>query len=676
MFLNYFPHSLLFFQNDGKGVMSSRWIKVGDTLTVENGLSPMYTVNGFFTSKEEGAVSLSLRGDKPTPKTPRFKENLSHIQAFYCDIDVAKEGEAVEGKRLIRQKLIASDVPPTIIVDTKNGLQALWILEEPLEVKRDKAIVDEYVAIQEGIIEYSKTLGAYGDKVKDVTRVLRLPNFNHLKNPKEPYMVTYDVVGDRVRWEHMDFFKTFTPQKKSTVMELDFTPVSFDSRGFDLAESINSHIDIREAVRSGFAAVGRSFEEDKTGRWILDGRLTGNFFSKEGKNVACTTSGAEPYSGPPFAVLCQIFEANGRTRREAAQYMNETWGRKLEKIFVKASPIVEDNSDYLSDWLCRRYANCCSWGVDEVDLRGGLITPSRVIILGGQHGVGKSTFITELARHNAESGKKTALVPLEMGVDFTLMTLTVNQFNLERDSSMKFMSYGEVDEGYLYLRSKEELEIFKKSYEKIKNIKNLEISCPAGNSFTELMGYLEKKAAEGVKFFVIDHLHQLAVEGDSETQFYSNVAKELKRIAEEYSIALVCIVQLTKTGNSSAVPVDLSSFKGTSEFTSNAHRVAIVRRPVFKAPKDKELKDEIKALGGVPTMEALARLAEEYEINFEKNTQNIREVTFLKTRGREGGTITIQLEKGRFSFLNYDSFRGFNKPLNAEVEPPKDDGLF
>lgn len=672
-FLKFFPHSIIFGSNDAAGYMDSRLSRASSfdaskgALMTSKGLSPMYTVNGFFLDLEEGGKSLELRGGKPTPKTPRFKENLSHIQAFFCDMDVAKEGEVAD-KRLLRQKLIASSIPPTIIVDTKNGLQPLWVLEEPLEVRRDGGVVEEYVRIQEGIIEWSKTLGAYGDKVKDVTRVLRLPGFNHLKNPKEPYMVSFDVVGDRVKWEDMKGFLDYAPEPKN-VMEIDFTPMEFVDRSFNLADSVNGHVDIREAVARGFAAVGRVFEEDSSGRWVLDGRLTGNFFSKEGKNVACTTSGAEPYSGPPFAVICQIFEKNGRTRREAAQFMGETWGKKLEKSFMKSLPVVEENCDYLLEWLNRRFADCCSWGVDEVDVRGGLITPSRVIILGGQHGVGKSTFITELARHNADCGKKTALVPLEMGVDFTLMTLTVNQFNLDKDGEMKFMSYGEVDEGYLYLRPTEDLEIFKKSYAKIKGLNNLEVSCPVDNSFAGLMAYLEQKADEGVKFFVIDHLHQLVVDGDSETQFYSNVAKELKRIAEERVLALVCIVQLTKTGNSSSVPVDLSSFKGTSEFTSNAHRVAIVRRPVFKSPKDKELKDEIKAAGGTPTGEAVLRLAEDYELNFEKNTQHIREITFLKTRGREGGTITIKLEKGRFKFLNYDSFRVLGKSFDVGVEP-------
>jgi len=317
--------------------------------------------------------------------------------------------------------------------------------------------------------------------------------------------------------------------------------------------------------------------------------------------------------------------------------------------------------EFLRDIFNRRYADYYSWMVEEVNQVGGLMTLGRMAIFGGPHGAGKTTFITELAKFNSIS-KKTMLIPLEMGTDFTVMMLACNLFNNIRDpDKMKVLGYGELEEGYFYLRSNEEHELFEKCVNDLyENYPNLYIGTPPSLDFEELKTYIATHAKEsGIKFFIIDHLHQLdsSQEKDGETAFYSKVAKELKQLAQDLGLSLLCVVQLTKAANSNKSEIDLGSFKGTSEFTSNAHRVAIIKKPNIPPLGRDEAKKQLKEMDQMITSMTIQAMIEDHDDMIRKTTRHVREIIFLKTRGREGGTVTVEMERGMFKFKNLGFFR-------------------
>lgn len=96
--------------------------------------------------------------------------NLSRINYWIADID---EGEKVEQLERIDNLALL----PSVIVETKKGFHCYW--------KAEDATIDNYKKIEEGII---KKLNA--DKhCKDPSRLLRVPGFYHLKDPKNPFMV-------------------------------------------------------------------------------------------------------------------------------------------------------------------------------------------------------------------------------------------------------------------------------------------------------------------------------------------------------------------------------------------------------------------------------------------------------------------------------------------------------
>ncbi len=112
-------------------------------------------------------------------------ENLLRIQALYVDLDCAKEGDEQPRKQIEQRKaealaaLRAFALPPHAIIETKNGVQPIWLLK-PLGPDAKQRFDEAEVLL---IAHFHADPGA-----KDVTRVLRLPCYHHLKNPADPFL--------------------------------------------------------------------------------------------------------------------------------------------------------------------------------------------------------------------------------------------------------------------------------------------------------------------------------------------------------------------------------------------------------------------------------------------------------------------------------------------------------
>jgi replicative DNA helicase len=323
-------------------------------------------------------------------------------------------------------------------------------------------------------------------------------------------------------------------------------------------------------------------------------------------------------------------------------------------VVIPSSHFYIEQDKLIENIFGRRFTDYYSWMMTEVDKIGGLLTLGRMAIIGGPHGTGKTTFITEMAKYNAAS-KPTMIIPLEMGADFTVMMLACNLFNSKRTSCMDMLGYGEIEEGYLYQRPAEDLALFKECISELyEQYPNLYINTPGDYGLESLIELIKAYYVEfGIKFFIVDHLHQLdsSQSSEGETAFYSHVAKSLKNLASELNIALLCVVQLTKSANGKDGQLDLSAFKGTSEFTSNAHRVVMIKKVNYTPPAKAEAK---RLMGESVVTEGLTieEYLEQHAMDFASRTSHIRELVFLKTRGRPGGAVSIEMNRGEFEFLH------------------------
>lgn len=107
----------------------------------------------------------------------RRKENLEKIVSWAIDLDAGS-------KREQRERILRSPIVPSLVVETKNGFHVYW-LAKGARAEAWNAIV------LERLVPY---FGA-DRNARDLCRILRVPGFLHLKDPKEPFLV-------RVAWQH------------------------------------------------------------------------------------------------------------------------------------------------------------------------------------------------------------------------------------------------------------------------------------------------------------------------------------------------------------------------------------------------------------------------------------------------------------------------------------------
>jgi replicative DNA helicase len=331
-------------------------------------------------------------------KEARKKANLTNLNAVYADLDLAKEGQNVEDLNFKKQNLfkeLLSLFPPNFIIETKNGVQPIWL------IKADKSEVELHTKVIKGIIEWSKQFGCAGDAVHDCTRVLRLPNYNHMKG--EPYLCRAKKFTDEVRT--LKELKQIFPYVEPEVIN---TPKSGELDS-PLIQAVNA-IDFETLIVSAFGYAGRIAEFDKQGRLTLDGRLTGTFKGKTGGDFLASSS-HEPFKGNRITAVADIL---GATNKEAFKWIKETFNLNVTEFHEKqkAKETVEKLANTTPEKVEKKKP--FTWGTPILDSSLWALKRYQYMVLAADTGIGKSEYALFLAKQNCLEGHKVLYVNLEM----------------------------------------------------------------------------------------------------------------------------------------------------------------------------------------------------------------------------------------------------------------------
>jgi hypothetical protein len=109
------------------------------------------------------------------------KADVGRAVALHVDLD-PRAGFDLAGERAaIFERLEAFSPPPSVVVDSGAGFQALWLLEKPFVLGRD--VPEDVLAVEDRNRWLEKQLG--GDHCHNVDRVLRLPGTANMPNRKK-----------------------------------------------------------------------------------------------------------------------------------------------------------------------------------------------------------------------------------------------------------------------------------------------------------------------------------------------------------------------------------------------------------------------------------------------------------------------------------------------------------
>ena len=100
---------------------------------------------------------------KPTAGNKPSKREIKAARFAYVDIDPPKSGGSLD-RDLTLAQLHALEIKPSVIIDSGNGIQALWRLSPHVE---------EWAPVEDLNKELARRLG--GDDCHNIDRLLRLP---------------------------------------------------------------------------------------------------------------------------------------------------------------------------------------------------------------------------------------------------------------------------------------------------------------------------------------------------------------------------------------------------------------------------------------------------------------------------------------------------------------------
>ncbi len=160
-------------ENPGDQRMRALFYTVGQVLadwpTIANQLDHM---NRTYVENIHHGVNPRFR----RPKKHGTNADVSHYVAVWVDVDFHGHEEAVR-KQFVDtvRDLQQRGLDPSIIVESGRGLHGYWLFDKPYPV----AVARQICA---GIQDYFKI----SDPVHDQRRILRMPGFLNLKDPKDP----------------------------------------------------------------------------------------------------------------------------------------------------------------------------------------------------------------------------------------------------------------------------------------------------------------------------------------------------------------------------------------------------------------------------------------------------------------------------------------------------------
>ncbi|MGB9856213.1 MAG: CHC2 zinc finger domain-containing protein [Caldisericum exile] len=152
-------------------------------------------------------------------------KEINKINALFIDIDT-KENKLNE--------LMAFNLPPSYVVETKNGYHAYWLLN-------DNATVEEFKLCEELLINYFNA----DKQVKNPARLMRLPEYNHVKEIDNPYPVKI-IVHNNIRYdikhiiEALGGFRKTDKKKYITIYQSYENPEPLIYKGCSHVELIQS----------------------------------------------------------------------------------------------------------------------------------------------------------------------------------------------------------------------------------------------------------------------------------------------------------------------------------------------------------------------------------------------------------------------------------------------------
>ncbi len=169
--------------------------KIETRTFTQNNVTSMYGwIEGYQDVRNIYYTLNSVQGEEIVSKPQ--KTDISEVIAFHCDCDPRAGEDFIQERERILAKIQQFKPSPSIIVDSGNGYQAIFLLEEPIQL-------DGSTETAENNELYNRQLEILldGDHCFNIDRILRLPGTINVPDEKKKKKGRVPTLASVLEWE-------------------------------------------------------------------------------------------------------------------------------------------------------------------------------------------------------------------------------------------------------------------------------------------------------------------------------------------------------------------------------------------------------------------------------------------------------------------------------------------
>ena len=228
------------------------------------------------------------------------------------------------------------------------------------------------------------------------------------------------------------------------------------------------------------------------------------------------------------------------------------------------------------------FKRLCTYGIRALDDPLLAIAKNELVVIGADSGIGKSSLILDIARHNAKKGKKVALFYLEGGFLEAIQRMKWRDICELYYRERATHQYQEIDFRKWVLNCGSNLSelscrAYEQSKEKYKDnfslypitegfkIDDLLTSLLDFHKLTDTkFGEFKKEGIYDLDLIIIDHLQYFSLDrDDNEITEITRIIREVKKITDHSNIPVIMVSHLRKKNKDRGLP-DQEDFYGSS----------------------------------------------------------------------------------------------------------------
>lgn len=470
------------------------------------------------------------------------------------------------------KNLKASPLPPSFVVQSKNSLHAYWLSHG--------GTIKNYQHIVKGLIKHFK-----GDEAcKDISRVFRIPGFNHLKDRTNPFMVGIVEEHPELRYTEEEMFWNF-PYEEEKRDSLILPKITGTNDFWEMLGSLDNKAVLTRL--SGQPIVNGEMIEFKKRRPIGDyiyvnGEMCDAWLDENGM------IGSGKHGGPTWIQwLGFYYVSKSEIARWAKDNLVEVqrWEKEHQQVNVVEKQVEEKKKSFefitFTDVVELGYQELTKTQTNKVVSYGYLwlddklvgIFPSELIVIGGESGTGKTALATNII-YRASKQVKCGVYALEDRMeDYGIRALF---YEINR---IKKASEGNDTKNYWwndYRLNRIKDSAYKTYLEQARtNLKNGNIFFAKVKEMMKidlLESLILEQVKNGVNLFLVDHLHyfDLTSGKDSKSDYVEKIMIRLKTLLINTNASMILVVHYKKLEGKKP---SIDSFKDSIAIPQNANYV-------------------------------------------------------------------------------------------------------